>query len=92
MHNLNSSFVRSTWAFNLLFLFLVASSEAQPPLKQKVIPAHRAADFIHAVIETDRTIYSQYIVERMGETVSLKASENWKKANTHYPTSPAELQ
>ncbi len=82
MFELKSSFIRPTWLFLLLFLFPLSSSEAQPSLKQKTIPAHRAADFIHAVIETDRTIYSQYIVERLGETVSLKASENWKKANT----------
>ena len=63
-------------------MFSLASSGAQPALKQKTIPAHRAADFIHAVIETDRTIYSQYIVERLGETVSLKASEDWEKSNT----------
>ena len=66
----------------LLVLLPLTHVEAQSSLKQKTIPAHRAADFIHAVIETDRTIYSQYIVERLGETVSLKASENWKKTNT----------
>ena len=82
MLKLNSSFVRPVWLFVLFFLFSLAHSEAQPSLKQKTISAHRAADFIHAVIETDRTIYSQYIVERLGETVSLKASEDWEKANT----------
>jgi len=45
------------------------------------IPARSAADYIHAVIEADRTIYSQYIVERLGETVALQASENWKAEN-----------
>ena len=82
MLKLNPSSARPAWLFILFFLFSLASSEAQPSLKQKTISAHRAADFIHAVIETDRTIYSQYIVERLGETVSLKASENWEKANT----------
>ena len=82
MLKLNSSFVRPVWLLVLFFLLSLATSKAQPPLKQKAIPAHRAADFIHAVIETDRTIYSQYIVERLGETVALKASEDWEKANT----------
>ena len=67
--------------FILCLLFSLAYSEAQSPLKLKAIPAHRAADYIHAVIETDRIIYSQYIVERLGETVALKASEDWEKAN-----------
>jgi len=82
MIKLKFSFVRLDILFILLLLFPLADSEAQPSLGQKKIPAHRAADYIHAVIETDRTIYSQYIVERLGETVSLKASERWKKMNT----------
>ena len=45
------------------------------------IPARSAADYIHAVIEADRTIYSQYIVERLEETVALQSSENWKEEN-----------
>jgi len=36
-----------------------------------------ATDYIHSVIEADRTIYSKMIVERLGETISLKAEENW---------------
>ena len=79
MIKLKSSFVHLTC---LSFLLFSVSVEAQPPQKQNTISAHRAADYIHAVIETDRTIYSQYIVERLGETVSLKASENWEKAKT----------
>jgi hypothetical protein len=82
MHKSSSFFLRLTFQVILFFLLPLADSEAQPPLRQKAIPAHRAADYIHAVIETDRTIYSQYIVERLGETVSLKASENWEKANS----------
>ena len=82
MLKLKSTFVRLTSLLLLFLLLPLAGSEAQPPLSQKTIPAQRAADYIHAVIETDRTIYSQYIVERLSETVSLNASENWKKANT----------
>ena len=78
----NSSFVHRVCLIVLFLLLSLSRAEAQHSLKQKTIPASRAADFIHAVIETDRTIYSQYIVERLGETVSLKASENWEKANT----------
>ncbi len=81
MLKLKSSFVYLVCLFILIILLSPANSAAQPPLKQKTISAHRAADYIHAVIETDRTIYSQYIVERLGETVSLKASENWDKTN-----------
>ena len=82
MLKLNHSFPLLPYLLVLFILFPLSRVEGQPSPKQKTISAHRAADFIHAVIETDRTIYSQYIVERLGETVSLKASENWKKTNT----------
>jgi len=57
-------------------------SRSQKNHDPKEIPALLAATYIHAVIEADRTIYSQYIVERLGETVSLKASEKWNETNT----------
>jgi len=82
MFKLKSTLVRLTSLLILFFLLSLAGSEAQPSPKQKAISAYRAAEYIHAVIGTDRTIYSQYIVERLGETVSLKASEHWKKTNT----------
>jgi uncharacterized protein DUF3365 len=41
-----------------------------------------AADYIHSVIEAGRTIYSEVIVERLGVTIDLKATENWKEDNT----------
>ncbi len=41
-----------------------------------------ATDYIHSVIEADRTIYSKMIVERLGEAISLKAEENWMQENT----------
>jgi len=54
--------------------------------KTKVIPLgvspEIAADYIHSVIEADRTIYSKMIVERLGEVASLKATENWMEDNT----------
>ena len=81
MLKLKFSVVRLIPLVAIFLLLSPARPVAQSSPTQKTISAHRAADFIHAVIETDRTIYSQYIVERLGETVSLKASENWEKAN-----------
>jgi Protein of unknown function (DUF3365) len=82
MLKLKRFFAHLSCLFILFFLTSLAVAESLSSPEPKTIPAHRAADYIHAVIETDRTIYSQYIVERLGETVSLKASENWKKLNT----------
>ncbi len=37
------------------------------------------ADYIHAVIEVDRTLYATHVVDRMQETGTVIASEGWKK-------------
>jgi hypothetical protein len=39
------------------------------------------ADFIHAVIEADRTVYTAHVVDRMQETGTVLASENWESRN-----------
>ena len=82
MHDSNSFSTVIGILLALPYLLFSNLSQAQPHAQQNNISAQRTADFIHAVIETDRTIYSQYIVERLGETVSLKASENWRKTDT----------
>ncbi len=66
----------------LISWFFLAPTTAHSTGKQSGMSAQRAAEYIHAVIKADRTIYSQYIVERLGETVSLKATEQWKNENT----------
>lgn len=39
------------------------------------------ADFIYAVIESDRTLYTTHIVDRMQETGTVIASEAWESRN-----------
>lgn len=39
------------------------------------------ADYIHAVIEADRSLYTTHVVDRMQETGTVIASEGWKKRN-----------
>ena len=39
------------------------------------------ADFIYAVIESDRTLYTTHIVDRMQETGTVVASEAWESRN-----------
>ena len=51
-----------------------------PP--ENSIPARTAADYLHAVIEADRTFYTQHIVERMEAMLIVTASENWVKEKT----------
>ena len=53
---------------------------------EKVIPLGVspliATDYIHSVIEADRTVYTKMIVERLGNNISLKATENFLQENT----------
>jgi Protein of unknown function (DUF3365) len=49
---------------------------------EKHIPARTAADYLHAVIEADRTFYTQHIVERMEAMLIVTASEDWVKEKT----------
>lgn len=46
------------------------------------IPASTAADYIHSIIQADRSIYSEVIVERLGFAISLQASEHWLAEKT----------
>jgi len=68
------------------FIFLLVLFISPLQAKEKVLPngisPEKAADYIHAVIEAGRTIYSEVVVQRMGFTIGLKASENWRTENT----------
>ena len=67
----------------LLFAFFSvgqASGESSERISG-IAPSH-AADLIHSVIEANRTIYSEVVVERLAATISLKATENWESENT----------
>jgi len=46
------------------------------------IPPETVADYIHAVIQADRTIYTTLIVERMQTRGIVVASENWEQRGT----------
>ncbi len=47
----------------------------------KGIRPEMVADFIYAVIESDRTLYTTHIVDRMQETGTVIASEGWESRN-----------
>ena len=44
----------------------------------KGISPQRVADFVHDIVEADRTVYSTFIVERLQQKNILHASENWE--------------
>ncbi len=49
---------------------------------QDGIPAEKVADFVHAVLQADRTFYTKHVVERMQAKGVVVASENWQSTNT----------
>ncbi|MGB0909543.1 MAG: Tll0287-like domain-containing protein [Nitrospirales bacterium] len=46
------------------------------------IAARTVGDYLHAVIEADRTFYTQHVVERMEAMLIVTASEKWKEEKT----------
>ena len=46
------------------------------------LPIDTVADYIHAVIEADRDLYTRHVVERMQAKGIVVASENWQEMNT----------
>ena len=54
-----------------------ASKEGGSP---KCIPAETVADYVHSVLQADRTFYTTDIVERMQIRGIVFAGENWREA------------
>ncbi len=46
------------------------------------IPPEVVADYVHSILESDRTVYSKYIVDRFKKEAMLQAREHWKKDNS----------
>jgi hypothetical protein len=46
------------------------------------LPVEMVADYVHAVIEADREVYTRAVVERMQAKGVVVASENWEQKNT----------
>lgn len=49
---------------------------------QEGIPINVVADYLHAVLQADRTFYTQHVVERMEAMLLVTASENWREEHT----------
>ncbi len=46
------------------------------------ISARTVGDYLHAVIDADRTFYTQHVVERMEAMLIVTASEKWREEKT----------
>lgn len=57
---------------------------------QQGIPPQTVADYIHAVIEADRTFYTIHVVDRLQRGGGTKAAENWRAKKNVLPL-PAQF-
>ncbi len=46
------------------------------------LPIRIVADYLHAVLQADRTFYTQHVVERMEAMLIVNATENWREDRT----------
>lgn len=59
---------------------VAACGKSQPA--QTGIPPETVADYVHAVIEADRTFYTVQVVERLQKRGKIVASEDWRVKHT----------
>ena len=52
------------------------------------LPIEKVADYLYAVIEADREVYTKHVVERMQAKGVVVASENWEEK---YAASPGSI-
>lgn len=79
---------RSHIAVATITLVLIALMNGGPALWAKDSPAsagiapEKVADYVHAILQADRTIYTTQIVMRMQDKSIVKATEHWEQDNS----------
>jgi hypothetical protein len=68
--------------FGLGVTGLVGSSSAATEETAFNLPVETVADYLYAMIEADREVYTKHVVERLQAKGVVVASENWEYANT----------
>ncbi len=83
MDHLRFAFQVITVAFLLGGFWTVAALHAakENPTTVGIAP-EKVADYIHAILEADRTFYTSHIVNRLQEKGILASTEHWEQDNT----------
>jgi hypothetical protein len=68
--------------FGLCITGFVWPSSAMAEETSVSLPVEKVADYLYAVIEADREVYTRHVVERMQSKGVVVASENWEEKNT----------
>jgi hypothetical protein len=79
----------STLALIIALLGLPTPTPA-PAGEQTGIPPETVANYLHAVIEADRTFYTIHVVERLQSGGGAAAAENWRSTKNTLPL-PAQF-
>lgn len=74
--------LRAAVAAAAVLAFSSVSAESKDSESHITIPLETVADYLHSVIEADRTFYTVHVVERLQKKGKMAASENWRTANT----------
>jgi hypothetical protein len=67
-------------AFLAVTVSWVVSAITTDP-KPATIEPEKVSDYLHAVIEANRTVYATHIVEKLQEKGVIEAAEHWKQEN-----------
>ncbi|MEK6526940.1 MAG: DUF3365 domain-containing protein [Nitrospirota bacterium] len=73
---------RALTIFLVVMGYPALSSAANESSAQLGIPPETVADYLHAVIEADRTFYTIQVVERLQKRGKMVASEDWRVSHT----------
>ncbi len=65
-----------------LLCFLLGWGLGMQTAPKTGLPIRVVADYLHAVLQADRTFYTQHVVERMETMLIATASENWREERT----------
>jgi hypothetical protein len=64
-----------------LILGFIQDIQASDKLVLPDLSPEKVADYMHSIIEADRTIYTTYVVKRMQEQGIVLAREDWESKN-----------
>ena len=77
-------------AFGTMMLALGCFLTASKAADQRGIAPETVADYLHSIIEADRTFYSIHVVERLQKGGGTKAAEDWRAKKNVLPL-PAQF-